>query len=92
MSDIKNRESTSSTEPVFVDDPTITRINTKNYIKSAPNINYNTNSYSETQIIIKDYSSEDEKFDKNFRKSNDFEVFFKKLNKNNIKFLKTQNI
>ena len=54
--------------PVFVDDPTITRLNTKNFLRSAPNLNYDSNSYSETQIVIKDYSSDEEKLDREFRK------------------------
>ena len=59
-------------DPVFVDDPTLTRLNTKNYLRSAPDLSCDTNSYnsySETQIVIKDYSSDDEKLDKDFRKA-----------------------
>lgn len=55
--------------PVFVDDPTITRLNTKNFLRSAPNLSYDSNSYSETQIVVNDYSSDEEKVDKEFRKS-----------------------
>ena len=61
------KEHISQIDPVFVDDPTVTRLNSKNHLRSAPNLNWDTNSYSETQIVIKDYSSDDEKLDKDFR-------------------------
>ena len=63
------KEHISQIDPVFVDDPTITRLNTSIQLRSAPNVNWETNSYSETSIVIKDYSSDDDKFDKDFRKS-----------------------
>ena len=61
-------------DPVFTTDPSVTRLNTKNYLNSIPNGNNDdsvddiSNSYSETQIVIKDFGEDDEKFDKDFRK------------------------
>ncbi len=60
------RESVSSSlNPVFVEDPVVTRLNTKNYFKNVRKLN-SIDSIDDTAVIIKDCNNDDEKFDTNF--------------------------
>jgi len=63
-----HRESVSTNiNPVFVDDPAVTKLNTQNYLRNEPKLNpLNSFDTSSTPVIIKDYSNDDGKFDKSF--------------------------
>jgi hypothetical protein len=56
----------SSLNPVFVEDPVVTKLNTKNYLKNERKLN-SIDSIDDTSVIInKDYNNDGEKFDTNF--------------------------